>query len=54
MRTRAYGRLGSMLLTLSLYCTSAGAAEHGQDIQQNMDNLIRTNACTGCDLRGPQ
>lgn len=41
-----------MLLALSLYCTSAGAAEHGQDIQQNVDNLIRTNACAGCDLRG--
>ena len=52
MSLRAYGRLSIMLLALSLYCTSAGADGHNQEIQQNIDDLIRTNACVGCDLRG--
>ena len=41
-----------VIVGLIIHCTTVFADENSQSIQQNIDNLVRTNACAGCDLRG--
>ena len=52
MNFRSYYRWYAVPLALALLCSEAGADETSQIIQQNIDELIRSNACVGCDLRG--
>ena len=52
MSYRSYYRWHAVLPALILFCSTAGAEESSQAIQQNIDDLIRTNSCVGCDLRG--
>ncbi|MGI9536790.1 MAG: pentapeptide repeat-containing protein [Desulfocapsaceae bacterium] len=52
MTLRSYSGLSAALLLLALSSGSVFADEHSQAIQQNIDNLVSTNACAGCNLQG--
>ena len=52
MNLRSYNRWYAALLAVALLCSEAGANETSPAIQQNIDELIRSNSCVGCDLRG--
>lgn len=50
MNLNVYLKLAAVLVVL--FSTSANGAEVSRTVQQNIDNLIRTNSCSGCDLSG--
>jgi hypothetical protein len=52
MSFRSYCVWHVVLLALALFCSKARADEHGHTVQKNIDDLILTNSCVGCDLRG--
>ena len=52
MTLRSYPGFCAALLVLTMYCNTVSADENSQAIQQNIDNLVRTNACVGCNLKG--
>ena len=52
MNFMSYCRRYAVVLALAFLCSEAGADETSQSIQQNIDELIRSNSCVGCDLRG--
>ncbi|MFC1832973.1 pentapeptide repeat-containing protein, partial [Thermodesulfobacteriota bacterium] len=52
MTLRSYPGFCAALLVLTMYCSTVSADENSQAIQQNIDNLVRTNACAGCNLTG--
>ena len=52
MNLRSYSGISVALLSLTMSSAPALGDEASPAIQQNIDNLIRTNSCVGCDLRG--
>ena len=52
MKLRSYSGVSVVMLALTMSTTPALGNDISPAIQQNIDNLIRTNSCVGCDLRG--